>query len=126
MKSIILVILLQGIFTIGHAQYTRHIIELTDKKGTIHSLSNPLSFLSSETIARRKQFNIAIDSTDLPVSKVYLDSIAKAGKVEILNSSKWLNQVLIKTSDQAALNKISQFPFVKKRFPIAEQAQCNQ
>ena len=63
--------------TIGQAQYTRHIIELTDKKGTVHSLSNPQTFLSTETIARRKQFNIAIDSTDLPVSKVYLDSIAK-------------------------------------------------
>lgn len=121
MKAIFLAILLQGIFTIGQAQYTRHIIELTDKKGTSHSLSNPQTFLSAETIARRKQFNIAIDSTDLPVSKVYLDSIAKAGKVEILNSSKWLNQVLIKTSDQAALNKISQFPFVKKRSPIANR-----
>jgi hypothetical protein len=55
------------------------------------------------------------------VSKVYLDSIAKAGKVEILNSSKWLNQVLIRTTDQAALNKISQFPFVKKRSPIANR-----
>ena len=121
MKAIILAVVLQGIVIIGHAQYTRHIIELTDKKGTIYSLSNPQTFLSPETIARRKQFNIAIDSTDLPVSKVYLDSIAKAGKVEILNSSKWLNQVLIKTSDQAALNKISQFPFVKKRSPIASR-----
>ena len=121
MKAIILTLLLQGILCIGQAQFTRHIIELTDKKGTTHALSNPQTFLSSETITRRKQFNIAIDSTDLPVSKVYLDSIAKAGKVEILNSSKWLNQVLIKTSDQAALNKISQFPFVKKRSPIANR-----
>lgn len=121
MKSIFLAILLQGMLTIGQAQYTRHIIELTDKKGTVHSLSNPQTFLSTETIARRKQFNIAIDSTDLPVSKVYLDSIARAGKVEILNSSKWLNQVLIKTTDQAALNKISQFAFVKRRAPIANR-----
>lgn len=121
MKEIILTLVLQGILCIGQAQYTRHIIELTDKKGTTHALSNPQTFLSSETIARRKQFNIAIDSTDLPVSKVYLDSIANAGKIEILNSSKWLNQVLIKTSDQAALNKISQFPFVKKRSPIANR-----
>ena len=121
MKAIILTLVLQGILCIGQAQFSRHIIELTDKKGTIHALSNPQTFLSSEAIARRKQFNIAIDSTDLPVSKVYLDSIAKAGKVEILNSSKWLNQVLIKTTDQAALNKISQFPFVKKRSPIANR-----
>lgn len=121
MKAIILTLVLQGILCIGQAQFSRHIIELTDKKGTIHALSNPQTFLSSEAIARRKQFNITIDSTDLPVSKAYLDSIAKAGKVEILNSSKWLNQVLIKTTDQAALNKISQFPFVKKTSPIANR-----
>lgn len=121
MKALILTLFFQGILCIGQAQFTRHIIELTDKKGTTHVLSNPQTFLSSEAIARRKQFNIAIDSTDLPVSKVYLDSIAKAGKVEILNTSKWLNQVLIKTSDQAALIKISQFPFVKKRSPIANR-----
>jgi subtilisin family serine protease len=121
MRSTILVIFFQAIVTIGHAQYSRYIIELTDKKGTGHSLANPQTYLSPETIARRKQFNIAIDSTDLPVSKVYLDSIAKAGKVEILNSSKWLNQVLIRTTDQAALNKISQYAFVKKRSPIANR-----
>jgi len=121
MKSTILVILFHAILTTGHAQYSRYIIELTDKKGTSHSLANPQTYLSPETIARRKQFSIAIDSTDLPVSKVYLDSIAKAGKVEILNSSKWLNQVLIRTTDQAALNKISQYAFVKKRSPIANR-----
>ena len=121
MKAIFLSTCLAGMISFCNAQYTRHIIELNDKKGTIHSLSNPQTFLSPECITRRKQFNIAIDSTDLPVSTIYLDSILKTGKVEILNTSKWLNQVLIKTSDMAALNKISKFPFVKKKSPVANR-----
>ena len=100
------------------SQYSRYIIELTNKQGTTFSLSNPSAFLSEESIARKKRYNISIDSIDLPVNSSYLDSIKKSGNVEILNVSKWLNQVLIKTTDQNALNKISKFSFVKKRYPI--------
>lgn len=103
------------------AQFSRYIIELTDKKGTKHTISNPETFLSKESIDRKKKYGIKIDSTDLPVSQAYQDSILKSGKVEIINSSRWLNQVLIKTTDPAALNKIIQFPFVKKRSPIANR-----
>ena len=106
----------------ANSQYSRHLIELTDKKGTPFLLSNPSAFLSSESIQRKTTFKIAIDSTDLPVSPIYLDSLRKAGKVEILCTSKWLNMALIKTTDAAALNKIAQFPFVKKRTPIASRA----
>jgi subtilisin family serine protease len=103
------------------AQFSRYIIELTDKKGTKHTIANPATFLSKESIDRKKRYNISIDSSDLPVSQAYQDSILKSGKVEILNSSRWLNQVLIKTTDPIALNKINQFPFVKKRSPIANR-----
>ena len=118
MKTAFLVIL---IFLQTHAfsQYSRYIISLTDKKGTPHQLSNPSTFLSPKSIAKRTKFNISLDSTDLPVSKIYLDSILQAGKVTLINSSKWLNQVLIQTTDAQALLKISSFTFVKKRQAIA-------
>lgn len=96
-------------------QYSRYIIELTDKQGTQHRIDNPSTFLSAKSIARRSHFGIKIDSSDLPVSKAYTDSLLKSGKVEILNTSKWLNQVLISTTDEAALAKINGFPFVKKK-----------
>jgi hypothetical protein len=73
------------------SQYSRHIIELTNKQGTNFSLSNPSSFLSEESIARKKRYNIPIDSADLPVNSSYVDSIKNAGNVEVLNVSKWLN-----------------------------------
>lgn len=114
-------ILLIGLFFLqlnAFSQYSRYIITLTDKKGTQHALSDPSTFLSSKSIAKRARFNIPYDSTDLPISKVYLDSILSSGKVTIINRSKWLNQVLIQTTDEKALTKINTFPFVKKRLGI--------
>jgi len=118
MKTAFLVIF---IFLQTHAfsQYSKHIITLTDKKGTQHQLSNPSTFLSPKSIAKRIKFNIKYDSTDLPVSKIYLDSIMLAGKVTLINTSKWLNQVLIQTTDDQVLSKINSFKFVKKRQPVA-------
>ena len=101
------------------AQYTRFIVELTDKKGTQFSLSNPSAYLSSKAIQRRTIQKIAIDSTDLPISKTYLDSIASVPNVTIRNQSKWLNQILVITADPAAVTKINSFPFVKSTKEIA-------
>ena len=47
------------------------------------------------------------------MSKKYLDSLRSAGNVTILSTSRWLNQALIQTTDQAAINKIRKFSFVK-------------
>ncbi len=101
------------------AQFTRYIIKLKDKGTNPFSLANPSQYLTQRSIARRQRYNIAIDSTDLPVTPRYIDSIRLAGNVEILNSSKWLNQVAIKTSDAAALAKINSFPFVISSAPVA-------
>jgi serine protease AprX len=95
------------------AQYSKHIIQLTDKKGTPHSIANPSTYLSAKSIARRTIHKLAIDSTDLPLTPAYLDSIAAVPNVVIFNKSKWLNQVLISTNDPAALVKINSFPFVR-------------
>jgi len=103
------------------AQNSRYIIELTNKQGSIYNVNNSFSYLSAESIQRKKKFNISIDSTDFPVTPAYLDSIKLSGNVEILNTSKWLNQVLIRTTDQAALAKIRKFAFVKNQYAIAKK-----
>ena len=105
-----------------NAQYTKHIIQFKDKGGNAHSLSNPSTYLSSKAIARRTKQKIGIDSTDLPVTQSYLDSIRNVPNVTILNYSKWLNQVLIQTPDANALARINGFPFVKTTRPIATMA----
>ena len=121
MKKIILFILL-GLFfanTNSQAQFTRYIVKLKDKGTNPFSLGNPIQYLTQRALDRRTRYSIGIDSTDLPITPRYVDSIRMAGAVTILNTSKWLNQVAIQTSDAAALAKINSFPFVIGTGPIA-------
>src|SRR6476620_4000397 len=118
-KTIFLLII--GIVLSQHseAQLTRYIVKFKDKGTNPYSIANPSAYLSARSIARRQRYGISIDSTDLPVTPRYVDSLRAAGAVTILNISKWLNQVLIKTSDPAAIAKINSFPFVVSNNPIA-------
>jgi subtilisin family serine protease len=102
----------------SHAQFSKYIIRLRDKAGTPFSINNPSQYLSARSIQRRTRQNISIDSTDLPITPRYIDSIRLAGNVTILNRSKWLNQVCIQTTDVAALAKINSFPFVISSSPV--------
>ena len=121
MKKIILLLLI-ALFVAdaqSYAQFSKYIIRLKDKGTNPFSISNPSAYLTTRSIQRRTRYGIAIDSTDLPITPRYIDSIRLAGTVTILNSSKWLNQVLIQTSDAAALTKINGFPFVLSAGPLA-------
>jgi len=122
MKKYYLLIVLCGLvfsFT-ANAQYSRYIIRLKDKKGSPYSLASPSAYLSAKAIARRTNHKLVTDSTDLPVIKSYVDSIRAVPNVIVLNTSKWLNQVCIKTTDPtAALAAINAFSFVKSSSPIA-------
>src|SRR3954468_12078436 len=113
--SVCLVLISTGF---AHAQFTRHIVEFKNKKGTPFTIAQPSAYLSPKALERRTRQKIAIDSTDLPVNPAYLDSIAAVPNVTVINVSKWLNQVCIRTSDPAALTKINAFPFVKSTAPI--------
>lgn len=121
MKKIVLVLFIALVAgnTESHAQFSRYIVRLKDKGTNPYSLSNPSQYLTARSIQRRTRYGISIDSTDLPITPRYIDSIRLAGAVTILNTSKWLNQVAIQTTDAAALIKISSFPFVISTGPIA-------
>jgi serine protease AprX len=121
-RIVTLLVLLTASTGITQAQFTRYIVQFTDKKGTPYTLSSPSAYLSAKSITRRISQNILIDSTDLPVNPAYLDSIRTVPNVTIINTSKWLNQVLIKTTDANALARINAFPFVKKSNGIAPRS----
>jgi serine protease AprX len=97
----------------------RYIVNFKNKGGTPHTIATPSTYLSTKAIARRTKYNIAIDSTDLPITPRYLDSIRIVPGVTILNASKWLNQVAILISNPAALTKINSYPFVQNTNAIA-------
>jgi serine protease AprX len=120
MKKLIVVLIGSCLlFTEVNAQFNRHVVQFKDKGGTPYSFANPSTYLSARAISRRTRYSIGIDSTDLPITPRYLDSIGSVPNVTILNRSKWLNQVTIFTNDAAALTKINSFPFVQSASPIA-------
>ncbi len=121
MKFFLLAIFL-SVFFQTNAQYPKLIVQFKDKRDNTYSLDNPSLFLSQRAIERRKRYNIGIDSTDLPITQKYIDSIRLAGNVNVLSESKWLNQVLIETRDQNAINKIMSFPFVTSAKGIGYRA----
>ena len=118
MKPLFTLLLCCIICSAAQAQ-TRYIIKFKDKGTNPFSIANPSQYLSQRALQRRLRYNILIDSLDLPVTPRYIDSVRLAGAVTILNASKWLNQVTIRTSDAVALAKINSLPFVVSSMPIA-------
>lgn len=125
-KCCTLICLMTLLCLVTRAQYSRYIVQFTDKKGSPHTLAAPATYLSARAIERRTRQHIAIDSTDLPVSAAWLDSLRKIPNVTILNTSKWLNQVLIQTTDANARAKINSYPFVKTIAPLGLRTQAGQ
>ncbi len=117
-KRLFFCLILSFCFKNVSAQFTRYVIKFKDKTGTPFSISNPSQFLSPRAVERRNKQHILIDETDLPIVPRYIDSVRLSGDVKILNSSKWLNQVCIETSDAAALTKINSFSFVENSDPV--------
>ena len=104
---------------------SRYIVRFKDKGTSPFSFSNPTVYLSNRAIQRRVRYGIAIDSMDLPVTPRYVDSVRLAGVVTILNTSKWLNQVTIRTIDPIALSKINSLPFVLSTNVAANRTAIN-
>jgi hypothetical protein len=101
------------------AQFTRYIVKLKDKDGSVFSISNPSQFLSQRAIDRRLRYNIPITQSDLPVNDTYIQTILAAGSVRIINVSKWFNQVCIITNDPTAITRINALPFVLSAAGVA-------
>jgi subtilisin family serine protease len=95
------------------AQVPRYVISFTDKHNSPYRLDAPSSYLSDRALQRRTRQHIPIDSTDLPVNPAYIDSLLKAGDIQVVYTLRWTNQAVIRTSDAEALQKIQELPFVK-------------
>ncbi len=98
---------------VSSANDFKYWVEFLDKDSTQYSLNNPEEFLSDKAITRRIKQGIAIDSTDLPVNQLYIDSVIAKG-VSVLTKSKWLNGITISVSDTSIVSNIYLLPFVKK------------
>ncbi len=93
-------------------------VSFTDKKGTV-SISNPLVFLSSRSMARRSRLSIPVDSSDLPVSPAYLDSVLTMPGSEIHVTSRWLNDCVVLLTDSSQAEILRSKSFIKSAVFIA-------
>ena len=87
-------------------------VQLANKNNTPYSLATPSEYLSARAIARRANFNIAIDSTDLPINQSYVSQIANLG-LTVHCRSKWMNGLTLLVADSTKMNQVRALPFVK-------------
>ena len=86
-------------------------VQLKNKNNSPYSLSSPAAYLSQRAINRRITFNIAMDSTDLPVNPAYVQQIENLG-VHVHCASKWMNGVTVKLTDSTKMAQVRLLPFV--------------
>ena len=111
-KLIFAALLLSAIGASAQQDTLKYRINLTDKVVTDYALDRPEEFLSKKAIERRQKQGLAIDSTDLPVCRKYVDAIRKKG-VKIVTTGKWDNFVTVSCNDTTLIDKIAQLPFVR-------------
>lgn len=93
------------------AQYAYR-IGFVDKAPTTFSLSAPSLFLSPKALARREKLGIAIDSSDLPVARAYIDEVLAIGDGKLHVTSKWSNSCVVLLQDTAQLPTLRDLPYV--------------
>ncbi len=113
-----LLVLMTLIFTVAGMKAVaqdsaKYRISLKDKVGTGYSLSRPQEFLSEKALARRTRQGIRVDSTDLPVSRSYIQAIEKEGG-RVLIVGKWENFVTVMADGANAAERFARLPFVAK------------
>lgn len=130
-KSLLLFACFNCLFVCSQNVY---VISLKDKKQNQFSLTRPQEFLSKESIARRVKQGVAITETDLPVSVTYIEQLKNSG-AKVTHISKWLNEVVIETTDISSIeilpfvkrvHRISAFPALKKQFNKLEALSDNE
>jgi hypothetical protein len=77
-----------------------------------YGLEAPEKFLLPKAINRRIKEGVAVDSTDLPVSKKYVDTVTTIVE-KVHYHSKWLNASVVVAS-QEQIAKVATLPFVEK------------
>lgn len=87
-------------------------VSLIDKRGTPYRIDKPQDYLSAKAIERRKRQGLRVDSTDLPLSPLYVKSVQTTG-VKVVGHSKWNNTLLVRSNDSTVVNRLQALACVK-------------
>ena len=112
MKKLFLYLLLVIVgFPLQAQTNYKYRISLADKEGTGYAVDHPEEFLSERALERRERQQLPIDSTDLPVSWVYLEGLTNIG-AKIVTTSKWNNTAVVQIVDTLLVEQMAKLPFV--------------
>lgn len=111
MKKIYLAALI-SFLTLNLFSQTKHWVQFSDKGNSPYTLAAPSAYLSPRALARRATHNIPLDSLDLPVTPAYIAGVDAIPNITVHSHSKWLNGVVIFTSDSTALATVAALPYV--------------
>lgn len=92
------------------AQYAFRVY-FNNKAETAFTLDNPVEFLSQRAVDRRSKYNIAVDSSDLPVNTAYIDSVLQRTNGKLHSRSRWNNAIVILLNDSSAIHQVNTLPF---------------
>ena len=109
---IALALLLPGVNLQAQSDTLKYRINLRDKAQTKYSLDRPEEYLSPKALERRARQGIAVDSTDLPVCRTYINKIKETG-VRVVVTGKWENFVTVSCNDSTLMDGIAALPFVR-------------
>jgi hypothetical protein len=83
-----------------------------DKKGS-PPLSSANTWLSPRSLARRSALGILLDSTDRPVSPLYIDTVLSLTQGKLHNTSRWLNQCVVLLVDSTKILLLAGKNYIK-------------
>ncbi len=110
---LLLVTLLQFAAAASAVQYAYQ-VNFRNKNGT-QPFSDSLTFLSPHSFARRANQGIALDSTDLPVTRAYVDSVLALTGGKLHCVSKWMNCCVVLLSDSTQAHNLDGKAFISSR-----------
>lgn len=116
-----LCILLTIISYCGFSQTEYHYLVKFKNKSSSYSLSAPEEYLSEKSINRRADYQVEIDSSDLPINTNYIDSLQQHA-LAIQAKSKWHNCIVISTIYEAISDSLTAYSFVDSVELIGEVA----
>jgi hypothetical protein len=96
-----------------------YLVEFRDKAHNEFQLSRPSEFLSQRALDRRERQGIEIDSSDLPVTNLYLDSLQRMG-FDVLCTSRWLNSAIVVPGDESLFDQLENISFIKYKNKFAK------
>ena len=88
-------------------------VEFTDKGMNASSSFDKEQFLSPNALNRRLFFNLPITNSDLPIDTNYIAAIYSL-EAQLKHQSKWLNGIVVETSNSNFKNLTLNLPFVKR------------